>query len=66
MTAWAGKLGTVILHSEADEVVPFLDSVELVRNSGLPSDLLIIVGHEHRLAASESLRAMVDACAKVE
>ena len=29
------KPNTVILHSPADEVVPFLDSVELVRNSGL-------------------------------
>src|SRR6516225_8329095 len=30
------KQGTVILHSRADDVVPFGDSEELVRNSGLP------------------------------
>ena len=56
------KPGTVILHSGADEVVPFLDSVELVRNSGLPSESLIVVGHEHRLADPESLKVMVEAC----
>jgi alpha-beta hydrolase superfamily lysophospholipase len=30
------KAGTVILHSRSDDVVPFADSEELVRNSGLP------------------------------
>ena len=35
-TAKTVKPGTVILHSRADDVVPFVDSVELVRNSGLP------------------------------
>jgi len=30
------KLGTVILHSRADDVVPFADSEELTQNSGLP------------------------------
>jgi hypothetical protein len=44
------KPGTMILHSEADDVVPFSDSNELVKNSGLPSESLIVVGHEHRLA----------------
>jgi hypothetical protein len=56
------KPGTVILHSQADEVVPFLDSVELVSNSGLPSESLVEVGTEHRLADSESLKKMVEAC----
>jgi len=36
-------------------VVPFADSEELVRNSGLPPDSLIEVGTEHRLADPESL-----------
>src|SRR5262245_41131964 len=31
------KPGTIILHSRADDVVPFADSEELVRNSGLPA-----------------------------
>ena len=56
------KPGTVIIHSGADDVVPFSDSVELVRNSGLPSESLIVVGHEHRMADPESLKAMVEAC----
>jgi hypothetical protein len=30
----------------ADDVVPFADSAELVRNSKLPPESLIVVGHE--------------------
>jgi hypothetical protein len=36
-TARTVKPDTVILHSRADDVVPFADSEELVRNSGLPA-----------------------------
>ena len=61
-TARTVKPGTVILHSGADDVVPFADSLELVQNSKLPSESLIVVGHEHRLADPESLKAMVEAC----
>ena len=57
-TARTIKPGTVILHSKADDVVPFTDSLELVRNSGLPESL-IVVGTEHRLADPESLKAML-------
>jgi len=53
------KPGTVILHSQADDVVPFADSEELMKNSGLPSESLIEVGSEHRLADLESLEAML-------
>ena len=60
-TATKVKAGTLILHSPADDVVPFSDSVELVRNSGLPSDSLIEVGTEHRLADDESLKKMLEA-----
>jgi len=60
-TAWTVKPGTVILHSGADDVVPFLDSVELACNSGLPKSALIVVGHEHRLADPESLAKMLEA-----
>jgi len=60
-TARTVKPGTVILHSGADEVVPFSDSVELVQNSGLAPESLVVVGHEHRLADPESLAAMVEA-----
>ena len=55
------KPGTVILQSMADDVVPFFDSVELVRKSGLPESALIVVGHEHRLADPDSLAKMVEA-----
>jgi alpha-beta hydrolase superfamily lysophospholipase len=61
-TARAVKPGTVILHSRADDVVPFGDSEELVRNSGLPTSALIEVGDDHRLADPEPLRKMLEAC----
>ena len=61
-SARAVKHGTVILHSRADEVVPFADSEELVRSSGLPASALIEVGDDHRLADPESLRRMLEAC----
>ena len=46
----------VVLHSQADDVVPFADSEELLRNSGLPASSLIEVGDDHRLADPEPLR----------
>ena len=58
------KPDTVILHSRADDVVPFADSEELVRNSGLPAEALIEVGGDHRLADPQSLTAMRTACDK--
>jgi len=56
------KPGTVILHSRAVDVVPFAESEELVRNSGLPASALIEVGDDHRLADPEPLEAMLRAC----
>lgn len=61
-TARAVKPGTVILHSWADDVVPFADSEELVRNSGLPASALVKVGDDHRLADPEPLETMLRAC----
>jgi alpha-beta hydrolase superfamily lysophospholipase len=61
-TATTVKPGTVILHSEADDVVPIADSRELVRGSHLPASALIVVGRDHRLADPEPLAAMRDAC----
>ena len=46
---------SVILHSPADDVIPFADSEELVATSDLPTETLIEVGHDHRLADDESL-----------
>ena len=49
---------TLILHSRADDVIPFFDSEELVRNSGAK---LIEIGTDHRLAEPEPLAAMLKA-----
>ncbi len=59
------KPNTVILHSEADEVVPIADSRELLKNSGLPASALIVVGTEHRLADPEALNALLKAIERV-
>jgi hypothetical protein len=55
------KPGTLILHSRADDVVPFGDSVELLSKSGLPESALIEVGRDHRLADPEPLEALLRA-----
>jgi alpha-beta hydrolase superfamily lysophospholipase len=60
-TARTVKPGTVILHSTADDVIPFTDSQELLRNSGLPESALIVVGTDHRLADPEPLEKMLEA-----
>jgi hypothetical protein len=61
-TAKTVKQNTTILHSRADDVVPFADSEELIRNSSLPTSALIEVGSDHRLADPEPLRKMLEAC----
>lgn len=58
-TAKTVKPGTVILHSRADDVIPFADSEELARS---PGAVLIEVGNDHRLADPEPLAAMLRAC----
>jgi hypothetical protein len=58
-TAKIVKPGTVILHSRADDVVPFADSEELALRSGAT---LIEVGNDHRLADPEPLEKMLKAC----
>ena len=60
-TAETMKPGTKIIHSRADDVVPFGDSVELLSKSGLPNSALIEIGHDHRLADPEPLKALLDA-----
>lgn len=59
------KPNSVILHSRKDDVIPFADSEELFANSGLPSETLIEVGQDHRLADPEPLRAMLNACERL-
>ena len=60
----ARKVGprAVLLHSRADDVIPFADSEELILNSGLPASVLTEVGSDHRLADPASLAAMLSAC----
>ena len=58
-TAKTVKPSTEVLHSRADDVVPFADSEELARVSGAT---LIEVGNDHRLADPEPLEAMLKAC----
>ena len=65
-TATTVKPNTIILHADADDVVPFEDGEELVTNSGLPSESLIVVGNDHRLAEEEPLQAMLGACERTK
>jgi alpha-beta hydrolase superfamily lysophospholipase len=60
------KTNTTILHSQADDVVPFEDSEELIKDSGLHAEALIEVGNDHRLADDKSLAMMLGACERVE
>lgn len=61
-TAKTIKANSTILHSRADDVIPYADSEELVRNSGLPVYTLVETGSDHRLADEESLEIMLEAC----
>jgi predicted esterase len=58
-TAKMVRPDTVILHSRADDVIPFAHSEELARTSRAT---LIEVGNDHRLADPEPLAAMLRAC----
>jgi alpha-beta hydrolase superfamily lysophospholipase len=60
-TAANVKTGTAILHSRADDVVPFHHSEELIRNTELEATALIEVGDDHRLADPLSLETMLRA-----
>jgi alpha-beta hydrolase superfamily lysophospholipase len=60
-TATTVKAGTIILHAEADDVVPIAHSRELITRSKLSATALVIVGTDHRLADPEPLAAMLAA-----
>lgn len=66
---WGGaaivKPGTVILHSENDDVVPIEDSRELAQNSRLADDCLIVVGQDHRMDEVTAVDAMLEAIRRV-
>jgi len=59
--AKAVKPETAIIHSRADDVVPFEYSQDLISKSGLPASALIEVGQDHRLADPEPLEALLRA-----
>jgi hypothetical protein len=61
-TVQSVKPGTVILHSRADDVIPFAESEELIRNSGLQNSALVEIGNDHRLADPGPLGEMLKAC----
>jgi alpha-beta hydrolase superfamily lysophospholipase len=65
-TATTAPPGTIILHSEADDVVPIADSRQLLARSGLPASALVVVGGDHRLADPEPLAAMLAAVERGE
>lgn len=58
-TAKTVRPDTVILHSRANDVIPFADSEELAKNSRAK---LIEIGSDHRLADPEPLSVMLWAC----
>jgi|TARA_R110001583_G_scaffold21333_5_gene81033 alpha-beta hydrolase superfamily lysophospholipase len=47
---------TIILHSEADDIVSFEDSIELAKRTGAK---LVSVGSDHRMSDGEALSALV-------
>lgn len=57
--------GTVILHSENDDVVPIQGSRELLRRSGLSEDHLVVVGEDHRMADKAAFDALLAAIERV-
>ena len=61
-TARRLKPNSAVLHSRWDDVIPFEDSEELISISGLPSELLIEVGSDHRLADDSSLSVLLWTC----
>ncbi|MEI7867167.1 MAG: hypothetical protein WCI11_04685 [Candidatus Methylumidiphilus sp.] len=52
------KPGTQILHSREDEVIPFDETLELLRTSGLDESALTVTGENHRLFDPVSLADM--------
>ncbi|MHC4177157.1 MAG: alpha/beta hydrolase [Planctomycetota bacterium] len=59
------KAGTIILHSDFDDVVPIAGSRELLRRSGLPEDHLVVVGEDHRMVDQAAFEALLEAIERV-
>ncbi len=59
------KPRTLILHSENDQVVPIEHSRELLENSGLADEQLIVVGQDHRMDDATAFAVMIGAVERV-
>jgi hypothetical protein len=57
-SATTAKPGTIILHSEKDDVIPLAESRELLKNSRLPGTALVVVGVDHRMKDPTALEAL--------
>ena len=64
-TATTVRAGTVILHSEQDEVVSIAGSRELLRRSDLSEDHLVVVGENHRMVDKPAFEALLAAIERV-
>ncbi len=53
--------GTVILHSQHDDVVPIDGSRELLRRSGLLEESLVVVGANHKMTDEAAFGALLEA-----
>jgi alpha-beta hydrolase superfamily lysophospholipase len=62
-TASALNAPAIILHSEHDTVIPFDDSLELVRRSGRADATLVPVGADHNMTDPPALEALLAAIA---
>jgi hypothetical protein len=59
------KPGTRILHSAKDEVVPINGSRELLRESGLPKDHLVVAGENHKMTDEAAFAALLELIERV-
>jgi hypothetical protein len=51
-----------LLHPRADDMIPFADSNDLLRNVDISEDMLTEVGDDHQLADPEPLDRMQQEC----
>jgi hypothetical protein len=59
------KPGTRILHSAQDEVVPINGSQELLRESGLPEDHLVVAGENHKMTDQAAFAVLLELIERV-
>ena len=55
----------VILHSQCDGVVPIEDSRQLLCQSGLADDHLLVVGEDHTMSDIAALGALLEAVRRI-